>query len=69
MTKNPDLILNHARQTALPEKTVKDYIGRTPTLLNDIDATEDFIGTIVDTAKTMTKLRSLEYSHSSLTKN
>jgi hypothetical protein len=48
MTKNPDLILNHARQTALPEKTVKDYIGRTLTLLNDIDATEDFIGTIVD---------------------
>jgi hypothetical protein len=41
MTKNPDLILNHARQTALPEKTVKDRRNDLP---NDIDATEDFIG-------------------------
>jgi hypothetical protein len=40
MTKNPDLILP---QTDRSTETVKDYIGRTPTLLNDIDATEDFI--------------------------
>jgi hypothetical protein len=36
--EEPDLILNHARQTALPEKPLKTI--RTPTLLNDIDATD-----------------------------
>jgi hypothetical protein len=53
MTKNPDLILNHARQTALPEKTVKDYMDERRLYLTILMRRRDFIGTIVDTAKTV----------------
>lgn len=59
MINNPHQVLDRAKQTPLPEKTLKDYVSRLSTLAKQINGTDDFITAFMDADKTVNIIKNL----------
>lgn len=60
MKENNKYVLDRKKQTPIPDKTLKDYIGRLSSLAKEINGTEDFIRAFMDADKTVELIKNLK---------